>query len=256
MTGITIGEGITIEGGISIVIDYGTPQNVTAPTISVVTNPPNIRVGKTLSSTTGTWNSSFPILGYYYQWNNNGVPISGATSSTYVVQSSDLGDYITCSVQGYTTYGASPSTVSNILGPVLPSNTPAIGDYAYGGYYAGTIAGQLLIVADAIAGGGSNSYTNAYNACNALSLNGYTDWVLPDAGEYPVMYDAFTSGYWPAGQAYIVTPTPGRNYWVNANYRNPPYTNVFLFVTNTFDYVLENNTFISYRAIRLQTIPS
>jgi phage baseplate assembly protein gpV len=96
--GIAIESGISIEEGISIVVDYGTPTNTVAPVISVAT--PNVRVGKTLTSTTGTWTGSFPILGYNYQWYADSILISGATANTYVIQSGDLNSFVTLPIDG------------------------------------------------------------------------------------------------------------------------------------------------------------
>ena len=53
-------------------------------------------VGNTLACSTGTWFNS--PTGFTYQWNSNIGPISGATGNTYVQQTSDRGNVITCGV--------------------------------------------------------------------------------------------------------------------------------------------------------------
>jgi hypothetical protein len=259
---LNIGSGITIEGGISIVVDYGTPINAVPPVIS--TSTPNIRVGKTVTTTTGTWNSSYPTLGYYYQWLDNNSNISGATSNTYVVQSSDLGNYITANVIAYSSYGNSAPATSNALGPVLsPISQPTIGDYIYGGYYAGNYTGYVnavyntyyVIVAD-ISTGSAGQYNSAYLACQNLVSGGYNDWELPIHDLYPIMQAGRLSGTWPTSQNYNVSNTALRNYWVNQGYpHNSPseLLEVYIFATGSFDFNYYNN-FFSYRATRFEPI--
>lgn len=268
--GIVIEGGIAIEEGISIAVDYGIPTNTVAPVISVAT--PNVRVGKTLTSTTGTWTGSFPILGYNYQWYADSIIISGATANTYVIQSGDLGKFITCQVIAYSTYGNGLPATSNILGPVLPAVvTPTIGDVVYGGYYAGLYASAFvndyyLIVAPASTES-TGTYSTAYAACEALSINGYSDWHLPGGLDlignggynvYPIMYSASVTATWPSSQAYYTTPTSARfNYWTNAS-ASPPSSlvDVYRFYNASYDFVVATNSGVSYRAIRFEPIPT
>ena len=64
---------------------YQAPANTVAPLVTgTATN------GQTLSSTTGTW-TGVPTPTFAYQWQRNGVDISGATSSTYVLVTADVG---------------------------------------------------------------------------------------------------------------------------------------------------------------------
>lgn len=86
------------------------PVNTVAPAISGT-----LAHGSTLTSTTGTWTGS--SITYSYQWYGAGAAISGATSSTYVTQASDVGNMITCVVTASNTGGA-PSATSNALGPI------------------------------------------------------------------------------------------------------------------------------------------
>jgi hypothetical protein len=97
------------------------PVNSAAPVASGTAT-----VGSTLSCTTGTWTNS--PTSYAYQWLQNGVSISGATSSTYVVATADAGTSIRCLVTATNSSGSGSAT-SNALAiaalPSAPSNTVA-----------------------------------------------------------------------------------------------------------------------------------
>lgn len=86
------------------------PVNTVAPVISGTPT-----VGQTLSTTNGTWTGS--PSGYTYQWNRDGVAISGATASTYVLVGGDATKTVTCTVTA-TNAGGSTAATSNSLGPV------------------------------------------------------------------------------------------------------------------------------------------
>jgi hypothetical protein len=92
-----------------------TPSATAAP---VVTG--TAAVGSTLSCTSGTWSGQ--PAGYDYQWDSARSAVSGANSSTYVVQSSDAGNTVTCLVQAFNKFGAGPAATSN--GVPIPSSTP------------------------------------------------------------------------------------------------------------------------------------
>jgi hypothetical protein len=85
------------------------PGNTVPPVISGTAMQ-----GQTLSSTTGTWTNS--PTGYTYQWRrcdsagNNCSNISGATSSTYVLQSGDVGSTIRVVVTATNSGGSTPAT--------------------------------------------------------------------------------------------------------------------------------------------------
>lgn len=87
------------------------PANTVAPVVSGTTT-----VGQTLSCTTGTWTNT--PTSYAYQWLNEGASISGATSSTYLLQASDALFDISCRVTASNTSGAGTPAVSNEIGPV------------------------------------------------------------------------------------------------------------------------------------------
>ncbi len=102
------------------------PVNTTPP---VVTG--NTTTGSTLTTTTGVWTGS-PAPTYTYQWNRSTVAISGATGTTYVLASADVGATITVTVTGTNASGSAfitSAATSAITTPIIaPVNTvlPAI----------------------------------------------------------------------------------------------------------------------------------
>ena len=88
------------------------PINTIAPVISGIAQR-----GETLSSTTGTWTGVGTIT-FAYQWQRDDVDISGATSSTYVLESADDNTSITCVVSATDSEGTGTAT-SNAISPIL-----------------------------------------------------------------------------------------------------------------------------------------
>ncbi|MCU1479922.1 MAG: hypothetical protein JWQ19_708 [Subtercola sp.] len=76
-----------------------------------------LRVGSTLTAKTGTW-APVPTT-FVYQWNSGGLPITGATAATYLLQPTDLGAAITVTVTAAKATYQSSSSISVA--------TPAIG---------------------------------------------------------------------------------------------------------------------------------
>jgi hypothetical protein len=66
------------------------PANSTVPTISGTA-----QVGQTFTATTGTWTQN--PTSFTYQWNRAGTAISGATRSSYVPVTADIGNTLTVS---------------------------------------------------------------------------------------------------------------------------------------------------------------
>lgn len=110
------------------------PVNSIQPLISDITNGNNLshaQPGDVLSTTNGAWTNS--PTGFSYQWQRSttqggwvNVP-SGGTSSTYTIQSGDVGYYLIVSVQASNSGGSgsvfsSNNTTTQIL-PATPSNT-------------------------------------------------------------------------------------------------------------------------------------
>lgn len=87
------------------------PVNTVAPAI---TGTPTS--GQTLTVSNGTWTGS-PTPTYTRQWRRNGVNISGATATTYLLVAGDVGAIITVVVTATNALG-SVTKVSNSVGPV------------------------------------------------------------------------------------------------------------------------------------------
>ena len=95
------------------------PTNSTVPTISGTA-----QVGQTLTATTGTWTNN--PTSFTYQWNRAGTAISGATASSYVPVTADIGNTLAVSVTTANTGGSSPRVTSAPTGAVIniiPANS-------------------------------------------------------------------------------------------------------------------------------------
>jgi hypothetical protein len=227
MPGVIIGEGITINSGISIVPEYEFPFPAGAPVVSGT-----IQAGRLLSTTNGTWNVLFPIDGYNYQWYNNNIPISGATANTFVLTSTQIGTNIKCLVTAYNIYG-SGSNFSNTVGPITTgvpqapinvfatktSSTSASvafdiptdnGGSGIVGYTVTASPGGATIVGStspinftALVSGRDYTFTVQANNANGSSLPSLPSnsvSIFPDIGEY------IYGGYY-AGLSNLTTPT-------------------------------------------------
>ena len=144
----------------------------TAPTDTVA---PGIggtaQQGDTLTAGTGVWNNG--PTGYTYAWqdcNGQGTgcsAIGGATSSTYTLQASDVGKYVSVTVTASNSGGSTPVTSAS-LGPVLPpaptiSQTPTI---------TGTAEeGDTLKVGNGTWNNSPTHYSYTWENCNSAGSN-------------------------------------------------------------------------------------
>lgn len=149
------------------------PSNTTDPT---VTGTPT--VGQTLTAHTGTWSGTAPI-NFTYQWqrcNSSGascVDIGGATSSTYLLVTADVGSTIRVRVTGTNVDGSSPdfSAVTSVIGGVsggsgAPVNTavPVISGQ--------TLVGQTLTAtAGTWTGTTPMTFTYQWRRCDGQGAN-------------------------------------------------------------------------------------
>lgn len=105
MRGLRLGLGLSrkVMGG------GAPPPPVPVNTVLPVITAPNPYSGQTISASTGTWTNS--PTSYTYQWYLGASPISGETSSTYVIRAADDGD-ITVGVVASNAGGAGTEAVS------------------------------------------------------------------------------------------------------------------------------------------------
>lgn len=104
------------------------PVNTVAP---AVTGP--LTIGQSLATDNGTWTNAGTGITYTYQWQSSpdGLTLwgnlSGATSSSYTLQTTDATNYFRCVVTNTDSEGATAAN-SNVVGPAvypLPFNTVA-----------------------------------------------------------------------------------------------------------------------------------
>jgi hypothetical protein len=101
------------------------PQNTADPTI-----PGASLVGQTLTATRGTWTGTQPIT-YAYAWQRcdsagkNCTPIGGATSSSYLATSADLGKQLRVKVTASNSSGDVTATSDPTAAIANPSGKPA-----------------------------------------------------------------------------------------------------------------------------------
>jgi hypothetical protein len=109
----------------SAIDGYRIEAVVPANTLAPVTSPTTaLYPGAVVSTTNGTW-ASVP-MSYSYQWQGDGVNISGATSSTYTLTAADIGKAIRCVVTA-TNVAGSASANSNATNAVRWSPAELIG---------------------------------------------------------------------------------------------------------------------------------
>lgn len=103
-----------IYNGSSWVINY--PENpvfTSTPSIAYLSTAQPVP-GNGLYVTLGSVNTdpAYNPSSYSYQWTRNGSPISGATSNTYYLTTSDLGSTVSCTVTATNARGSTPANAT------------------------------------------------------------------------------------------------------------------------------------------------
>lgn len=88
--------------GSTIVEAAAIPAVLTGPAISGT-----VQQGETLTAYVGQWSGG---ASFTFQWNNEGAPISGATSQTYVPVAGDVGDNLTVTITATNSEGSATAT--------------------------------------------------------------------------------------------------------------------------------------------------
>ena len=143
------------------------PTNTVLPVVSGSTNQ-----GQILATTNGSWSGS-PTPTYTYQWQDCNISglscsnISGATASTYTLQSTDVGHTIDAVVTATNTSGATSATsayTAIIVPPACQStNLAGNGDGSDG---AVTLTGNIVLSRDMC-------YTTLNSAGYSINTNGW-----------------------------------------------------------------------------------
>jgi Bacterial Ig-like domain (group 3) len=123
--------------------------------------------GATLSVSNGTWSNNPTAFAYVWQdCDSSGStcsPITGATSSSYIVQASDVGSKVLAVVTA-SNAGGQNSATSGGVGPVLPAapvatTAPAISGTAQ--------QGKTLIVSNGVWSNNPTAFTYVWQDCNS-----------------------------------------------------------------------------------------
>lgn len=165
------GSGTATSNNINVPSGPGVsaPSNSTPPIISVAGGG-SPYIGETLAVHVGTWNGTSPIA-YTYEWFSGMVSVG--TDPSYILQSSDYGDSMTCVVTATNAYGVA-SQVSNTIIAVgsAPVNTipPAI----IGNNTPGDVLSLNLGTWNASPAISSYNYLWQYSADNGVTWNNYS----------------------------------------------------------------------------------
>ena len=140
------------------------PSNTGLPVVSGTAQQ-----GSTLSTSNGSWTGS--PTSYAYQWqrcSSSCSSISGATSSSYTLQATDVGDTIDVIVTATNTGGSTPATsakTATVSLPTPPSNTgvPVVSGTAQQGSTLSTSNGSWT--------GSPTSYAYQWQDCNSAGAS-------------------------------------------------------------------------------------
>jgi hypothetical protein len=170
-----------------------TPSVTTVPGIGGT-----LALGGTLTCSTGTWSNS--PTGYAYQWLRDGSAIGGATASTYVEGTADVGHQLSCQVTATNGQGSASATSASVTIVSTPVNSVAptvTGTVAVGssircdpGTWTGspTFSYVWLLDGKAISGVTASSYTPAASdaghavACRVTGTNDAGSAIATSAG--------------------------------------------------------------------------
>lgn len=169
IVGVAAVAACAIAGSIGAAPLATAPVNTAAPTVSG-----QAYVGKTLTTTKGSWQNS--PTSYGYQWarcdgNGNGcAQIGGATSSSYVATSADVNhtlEALVTATNSAGTAGPVSSKPTAVVSPALPptnTSAPTIVGKAF-------VGAQLVAEPGSYSGGTVSSYHYQWQSCDPNNLN-------------------------------------------------------------------------------------
>lgn len=100
------------------------------------------QVGMTLTGAAGVWESG---VTFSYQWKRNGAAITGATSTSYVLTSTDLASTITLSVTGSNAFANATTTSAPTASVASGTFTSSAAATISGTYQAGTALTAVVV---------------------------------------------------------------------------------------------------------------
>lgn len=181
---------------LSVGNSYGfAPVNTAVPTISG-----SAFSGNTLTSTTGSWDAAPAVTGYNYQWQRGTTNISGATSSSYTLTSSDVGNTVRCVVTAVNPVGETAANSANSASVGVQGQS----EFTSAGTYSFVVPnGVTSISVVAVGGGGSGRYGQGGGG----GCLGYKNNISVTAGETITCKAARAGNHDEAGTAGGVTST-------------------------------------------------
>lgn len=193
----------------------GLPENTVLPVISDTTPTE----AQSISTTTGTW-LGFPAPTFTYQWQHGTTDIGGATSSSYTVSASYIGETLRVKVTGTNSAGAATATsastsvvVANLQAEtsalIAAMTMPPTGARltAYDVYIKALIDNNLW-----------NDFGALFIFCSETEVDSYINVISP----------ADLNSYAEAGAA--VVPTPGFAWQTNVGLKLSGQTAIFGYV--------------------------
>jgi len=154
-----------------------TPTPVSCPNCGVA----NVKVGDTLTATTGTWSEAPPPASYAYEWKRCAIDdtacaaISGATGSTYKVAGADVTHVLVVTVTAVNADGSGKAT-SLPTGIVGTANGPS--PYAVPTVTGLVIVGRQLSVSNGVWIPGASAYAIQWQRCNRETSTSTTSGVV------------------------------------------------------------------------------
>lgn len=195
------------------VFTLSAPTVTASPTISGT-----VMLGSTLTCSTGTWSNS--PTSYSYEWLRDGSAISGATSSTYVAASADVGHHISCQVTAVNGEGSASSTSASVSIVSTPTNSAAP-------TVTGTVAVGTALTCNPGTWTQSPTYAYAWlldgKAVSGATATSYT----PTSGDAGHALSCRVTGSNDAGSAVatsaaVLVPSPGSTSSSSSSSSSPP----------------------------------